>query len=125
MNDPAIFWTVLGVRFSVDGTPGGMIYLRKPLPRELRTGSRLAVWEIDRSTSGSEYDGDDQWTRRPLDVGRGSELAKVLPFRFNSVQDLAAHHADVVKFVETAPSGTFTDGTGRVRTYHVRTLPRS
>jgi hypothetical protein len=125
MNDPAIFWTVLGVRFSVDGTPGGMIYLRKPLPRELRTGSRLAIHEMGAQHVWVEYDGDDQWTKRPLDVGHDSELAAVLPFRFQSVQDLAARHAEVVKYIEEASSGTFTDAAGRVRTYRVRTMPRS
>ena len=124
-NDPAIFWTVLGLRFSVDGTPTGTVYLRKPLARELQTGSRLSVTEIGPYHVWVKYDGDDQWTSRPLDVGRESELAAVLPFRFANVQDLAARHAEVVKYVEAAPAGTFTEGSGRVRSFKVSTLPRS
>jgi hypothetical protein len=113
---------VMFAEVSVDGGSTRTIRFRGPRYYLLRKGEWMMIDEIG-PHSVLVYLRGEPWPQ-PLRAGPDGELANVLPFKLKNVRDVAAHYDEIVSFVGSEPSGTFTDSAGRVSTWRIEVRPR-
>ena len=99
----------------IDGSPHRSISLDWPRARDLRRGTSICIYQI--GGYGVNVDAGGHVTS--LDIGRDGELAAILPFKVDSVADLARHYDQILRYVKSCPCGTYAAPDGTVRPYRI------
>ena len=113
---------VIWAEVSIDEGLTRTIRFRAPSRWEFKCGERMLIEDIG-PYSVLVYLRGEQWPQ-PLSIGPDGELASVLPFRCKNVRDIAAHYDQIVQFVGSQPSGTFSDAAGHVNSWRIQVRPK-